>query len=92
MYFTISGGERQQNAAEKAGFRNRKKAVVSGLTSYVKRLNVYSIFVENRLTFCPGLCIIKKHSYPRSVGRYDSCGHRILFMAIAPIFRHDSQV
>ena len=36
--------------------------------------------------------IFKKHSYPRSVGRYDSCGHRILFMAIAPIFRHDSQV
>lgn len=76
---------------KKPGCVVEKKPGLSGSSSYVKWLNVYSIFVENRLTFEPGLCIIKKHSYPRSEGRYDSQGHRILFMTTTPIFRHDSQ-
>ena len=76
---------------EKAGDEMEKKSILSRLHSYVKQINVYSIFVENRLTFSFGLCIIKKHSYPHSEGRYDSQGHRILFMTAAPIFRHNSQ-
>lgn len=76
---------------KKPGVRWKKKSILSRLYSYVKQINVYSIFVENRLTFSFGLCIIKKHSYPHSEGRYDSQGHRILFMTAAPIFRHNSQ-
>ena len=76
---------------KKAGGEMEKKSILSRLHSYVKQINVYSILVENRLTFSFGLCIIKKHSYPHSEGRYDSQGHRILFMTAAPIFRHNSQ-
>lgn len=52
-----------------------KKSILSRLRSYVKQINVYSIFVENRLTFSFGLCIIKKHSYP--IQRADML-HRVI--------------